>query len=159
MPGAVSLCPAPVHLLLVDLVRKGKKIQNRISLGSSPIYTSIKNWLYRDILICDLSSPLVRQLEDGAWHVHRLQGLQGIQDDAPLAFHVPGFPEHATPPELDPQRARRLDLRHPLGFVSHGDRAKTGFLRSALDQTDGLMALGSDRDQKEDVDRGCLQLL
>jgi|WetSurMetagenome_2_1015567.scaffolds.fasta_scaffold133472_2 hypothetical protein len=68
-------------------------------------------------------------------------------------------PRTATPPELDSQRARRLDLRHGLGFVPHGNRAKTGLLRSALDQTDGLMAFGSDRDQKEDVDRGRLQFL
>jgi hypothetical protein len=68
-----------------------------------------------------------------------------------LAFHISRLAKHATPPELDPQRARRLDLRHALGVVPHGNRAKTGFLRSALDQTDGLMAFGSDRDQKEDV--------
>jgi hypothetical protein len=97
-----------------------------------------------------LSSPLVRQLADSARNVHRLQGFQGIQDDAPLAFHIHGFPEHAAPPELDPQRARRLNFRHALGFVPHGDCAKTGFLRSALDQTDGLMALGSDRDHNQE---------
>ena len=32
-------------------------------------------------------------------------------------------------------------------------------LNLALNQTHGLMAFGSDRDQKEDVDRGCFQLL
>ena len=70
----------------------------------------------------------------------------------------PGSPNMLPRPNLT-RNARRLDLRHTLGFVPHGDRAKTGFLRSALNQTDGLMAFGSDRDQKEDVDRGCLQLL
>jgi hypothetical protein len=76
-----------------------------------------------------------------------------------LAFHISRLAKHAAPPELDPKRAWRLDLSHALWFVPHRDGVKTGLLRSALDQTDGLMAFGSDRDQKEDVDLGRLQLL
>jgi hypothetical protein len=39
-----------------------------------------------------------------AWFGHGLQGFQRIQKNAPLAFHVARFPEHAAPAELDPQR-------------------------------------------------------
>ena len=96
--------------------------------------------------------PLVGQLLNGARYAHGLQGLQRIQDDAPLAFHIARFSEHAAPRELDAQGPRRLDLGHPLGLVAHGDGADPGFLCQALNQTHGLMALGSDRHQEEDVD-------
>jgi hypothetical protein len=36
--GAESLCPAPATPILRDSVRKGEKIQTRISSCSSPIY-------------------------------------------------------------------------------------------------------------------------
>ena len=34
--GAERSCPAPANKVLVDLVKKDEKFQNRISLGSSP---------------------------------------------------------------------------------------------------------------------------
>jgi hypothetical protein len=43
-------------------------------------------------------------------------------------------------------------MRHSVGGIAHRDRPNTGFLYHALNQTHGLMALRSDRQQKKDVD-------
>jgi len=41
---------------------------------------------------------------------------------------------------------------HPVGRVTHGDGGNTRFLCHLLNQTHGLMTLGSDRHQEEDID-------
>jgi hypothetical protein len=95
--------------------------------------------------------PLIRKLLNLAWFGHGLQGFQRIQKNAPLAFHVARFPEHAAPGELDKERPGRFDVGHPVGRVAHGDGRKSRFFRHPLNQTHGLMTLGSDRHQEEDV--------
>lgn len=96
--------------------------------------------------------PAIGQFLNRSGFGHGLQGRQCIQNDAPLAFDVARFTEHAAARKLDQQGPRRLDMRHAVGGIAHGDGPQTGFLGHALNQTHGLMAFGSDRQQKKDID-------
>jgi hypothetical protein len=91
--------------------------------------------------------PLIGELLNRARFGHGPQGLQRIQKNAPLAFHVARFPKHAAPGELDKEGTGRFDVGHAVGRVAHGDGRKSRLLRHPLNQTHGLMTLGSDRHQ------------
>ena len=95
--------------------------------------------------------PSIGQLLNGSRFRHCLKGLQGIQNDPPLAAHVAGFAKHAAPRKPDEQCPRRFDAGHPVRRVSHGDGRYTGFLHHPLNQTHGLMTLGSDGHKEKDV--------
>ena len=96
--------------------------------------------------------PLIGEFLNRARLGHGLQGVQGVQNDASLAFHVAGLTEHTAPRELHKQGPWRFDKGHAIGRVPHGDSRKSRFLCHPLDQTHGLMALGSDRHQEQDID-------
>ena len=83
---------------------------------------------------------------------HGLQGLQRIQNNAPLAFHVARFTEHTTACKLDKHGPGGLDVSHSLGGIARRDSGNSGFLYQTLNQTHGLMTFRSDRHQEEDVD-------
>lgn len=73
-----------------------------------------------------------------------------------LAFDIARLPEHAAARELDQQGSGRFDVCHVVGHVAHGNSADSGFLYHALNQTHGLMALGSNRHQEQHIDPCCL---
>lgn len=97
------------------------------------------------------SFPLVGQFLNGARFGHGPQGVQGIKNDAFLAFHVSRFTKHTTPCKFYKQGPRRLDVGHPIWRIAHGDGGNPCLLCHPLNQTHGLMTFRSDRHQEKDV--------
>ena len=69
-----------------------------------------------------------------------------------MALYVARFTKHAAPSEFNQQGTGWFNERHPVGHVPHGDGGNSGFLGHPLNQTNCLMALGSDRYQQKNVD-------
>ncbi len=69
-----------------------------------------------------------------------------------MALHVARLAEHAAARKLDQHRPGRFDVSHPVGRVAEGDGGYSRLLHQALNQTHGLMTLGSNRHQKECID-------
>ncbi len=126
-----------------DSGRKTTSINGAHLLGSFHYFFKILPRLRRVRLL-----PSVRQLLNCPRFGHGLQGLQRIQNNAPLAFHVARFTEHTTACKLDKHGPGGLDVSHSVGGIARRDSGNSGFLYQTLNQTHGLMTFRSDRHQE-----------
>ena len=85
------------------------------------------------------------------WHIIPLQQREGRAHDPHLQFGVVRPAERIAEGEGHEERARRANLFGDLAQQRKRDCSNASVLNRALNQSNGLMAHGSDRSQQDDI--------
>ncbi len=93
-----------------------------------------------------LTLPAVGHLDLSPGFLDRLRGFQGFFQHSSLFSPIPRFSEHGTPREADIDPTRRPHRLDSGWHVAHHDGRDSPCLDLARDQTPGLVADRSDRD-------------
>ena len=103
-------------------------------------------------------SPPVRQVEDRARLLDRIQCPQCFRQDHSLLRLVEGFPERMAEGPSDKNGPRRFDLLRVSPYDRNPDRRDTLLFYFSLYQSHGLVANASPGGQQDDVDLVVLEL-
>ena len=96
--------------------------------------------------------PAEGKRTDAPWLRDLDGGHEAIQEDAPLQGRLAEIPQRVTERVLHEQRPRGLDLLADLLDQGDRDGRETGVIQHALNQSHGLLADRSRRDEDDQID-------
>lgn len=106
-----------------------------------------------------MAPPAEGQVDDLAWGLDRVKGLERAQYDSTLLPDVARFTQGVAKGPAQKDCARRLDLFREFAHNRYADGGNARFFYLSLDQSHGLIADTSGRSQKDDIDLVLFQLL
>ena len=111
---------------------------------------------HHGILPCIVLGPSVRQAADRPWGVDGGERVEGVTEDPPLERLVVRLPRRMPEREVQVHGAGRVDRRGDGKGARHADGRDPAAFDLSCDQSDGLMADRSGRDEHCGV--GCVFL-